>query len=438
MPILYVDNFRGFQAKFLPLKNINFFVGENSTGKTSILRLLGVISSPSFWRHNVFGENETYLGNFSEIISNSSEKEYFEVALLDRKKSEANKFCGYKFRFIEEVNFPAIKEIRYIDENLEFQATIDGDFLKYRFESNKTIKIINDNDTKFFTNWINSNRLIDKVLKRKPINSKSLMQIIFQLQSLINLDLYNPTINAFFTENLDIGLPSILNNMAWFAPTVAVPTKTYTRNPLVFDAMGNHIPSVLLEIILNEDVQKILKKFGQDSGLFEGLNVKELGDEKNDAFELQFSIGDSNNQMLNIMNVGYGISQVLPLIVEAIARPDNSWIACQQPETHLHPRAQAALGEFIFKSNKIDKQNFILETHSDYIIDRFRLRLNSSLKDNSSNKESISQVVFFSRNHLNANNFDIIQIEHDGSYSEEQPDSFRNFFFNEQLNLLRI
>ena len=436
MPILYLDNFRGFETKYLPLKKINFFVGENSTGKTSILRLLGVISSPNFWRHNLFGEDETSLGNFSEMISFSSKKEYFEVALLDRKKNESNKVCGYKFRFIQELNFPAIKEIRYIDENIEFQATIDGDFLKYRFETQSNLKISGDNDIIFFENWIKSNNLSDKTLRRNVIDSKSLMQIIFQLQSLINFELYHPTSNTF-VETLKIGLPHLLNNMAWFAPTVAEPAKTYTQQPLVFKATGTHTPSVLQEIILNDDVRKILTRFGQDSGLFEGINVKDLGDEKNDAFELQFSIGDSNNKMLNITNVGYGVSQVLPLIVEAIARPDNSWIAYQQPETHLHPKAQAALGEFIFKSNEIDEQNFILETHSDYTIDRFRIRLNSLVKNKSSHKDSISQVVFFSRND-NHNNFDIIQIENDGSYGEEQPDSFRDFFLKEQLNLLRI
>jgi len=449
MPILYLDNFRGFNAKYLPLRNVNFFVGENSTGKTSILKLLGIISSPSFWRHNVFGEEKegTSLGTFSEIISSITNKGYFEIGFIDRKKNDLDKFCGYKFRFIEGTNFPLVKEIRYIENGLELQATIEEDLLKYRYIASDNIAICSGHDEVFFKGWIESNNLIDKAFKRVVLDSKSLTQIIFQLQALINFEQHNSANNSEVVDSIKIGFPNILNTMAWFAPTVASPTNTYQQQPLIFEPTGSHIPSVLREIMPNPDVQKILSKFGQDSGLFESLIVKnpavnneemmEFRESAANGFELQFSLSTTTHKMLNIVNVGYGVSQILPLVVETIARPDRSWIVGQQPETHLHPRAQAALGEFIYKSHVEDEQNFILETHSDYIIDRFRIKLNASLKDKSSVKTNISQVVFFTRSDKR-NDFALVGIGSDGSYSENQPDDFREFFFKEQLNLLRI
>lgn len=98
---------------------------------------------------------------------------------------------------------------------------------------------------------------------------------------------------------------------------------------------------------------------------------------------------------------------------------------------HLHPRAQAALGEFIYDSVKLSAHNFLIETHSDFILDRFRLKiLNSKFKIE-------SQVLFFERT-KKGNIVTAIEIEENGQYAENQPKTFRDFFITEELNLLSI
>ena len=49
MKCIFVDNFRGFKETIVPLKDVNFLVGENSTGKSSLLGLIKLINSPRFW-----------------------------------------------------------------------------------------------------------------------------------------------------------------------------------------------------------------------------------------------------------------------------------------------------------------------------------------------------------------------------------------------------
>ena len=66
MPVLYFDNFRGFNKTFLPLKNVNFFVGENSSGKTSVLKLIKILSDHRFWFSQEFNSEEAELGYYSE------------------------------------------------------------------------------------------------------------------------------------------------------------------------------------------------------------------------------------------------------------------------------------------------------------------------------------------------------------------------------------
>ena len=73
MITLYMDNFRGFKDTYLPLKDVNFFVGENSTGKTSVMALLSILSTPRFWETFDFKTDFIDLGYFSEISAHSEE-----------------------------------------------------------------------------------------------------------------------------------------------------------------------------------------------------------------------------------------------------------------------------------------------------------------------------------------------------------------------------
>ena len=134
---------------------------------------------------------------------------------------------------------------------------------------------------------------------------------------------------------------------------------------------------------------------------------------------------------VKLTNVGYGVSQILPLLVEILSN-EKTWFAIQQPEVHLHPKAQSAFGKFIFESFNIKENRFLIETHSDYTIDKFRYNLN---KDKSHSIES--QVVFFEK-HLTGTKFTCLPISKDGKYPEEIPQNFRDFFIDEELKMLEI
>ncbi|GAI71843.1 unnamed protein product, partial [marine sediment metagenome] len=84
MQYLYVDNFRGFYDTFFPIRDVNFLVGENSTGKTSLLSLIHVFYSKSFWFGKLFDSEEVKLGSFRDIVSIASDnKKYFKIGIID-------------------------------------------------------------------------------------------------------------------------------------------------------------------------------------------------------------------------------------------------------------------------------------------------------------------------------------------------------------------
>lgn len=93
----------------------------------------------------------------------------------------------------------------------------------------------------------------------------------------------------------------------------------------------------------------------------------------------------------DLTNVGVGVSQVLPILVSTLLAPATSLLIFEQPELHLHPRVQSRLADFFISAAQLDK-HLIIETHSEYIIDRLRLRIAQSNDDKLKDMISINFV----------------------------------------------
>jgi predicted ATPase len=89
---------------------------------------------------------------------------------------------------------------------------------------------------------------------------------------------------------------------------------------------------------------------------------------------------DETGKLHDLTNVGVGVSQVLPIVVTSLLAQKGSLLIFEQPELHLHPKVQARLADF-FLSLALDGKQTLLETHSEYLVDRFRLRIALSSKD---------------------------------------------------------
>jgi len=190
--------------------------------------------------------------------------------------------------------------------------------------------------------------------------------------------------------------------LTWVAPIRTKPRRTYDELALAFSPEGEHTPY---------------------------LQIKSLGRGATARFELDIVIDD---KALNVLNVGYGVSQSLPVMVEILARGSGAWFAIQQPEIHLHPRAQAALGDVFFEMAALERKHFLIETHSDFTIDRFRMNYKNGRAD-----KPDSQILFFERREKK-NIVTSLPIGKLGELPAEQPSTYREFFVREQMNLLGI
>ena len=83
---------------------------------------------------------------------------------------------------------------------------------------------------------------------------------------------------------------------------------------------------------------------------------------------------DKSGIKINLKDVGFGISQLLPVLIQGYVAEAEQTILMEQPEIHLHPRAQANLGD-LFIALAEPKKSLIVETHSEHLMLRLRRRI---------------------------------------------------------------
>lgn len=424
-PVLFLNHFRGFNDTFLQLEDVNFFVGENSTGKTSVLKVIKLLSDPDFWFKSNLKNLRTEFGYYSEI----SDEAYFEIGLIT---DQFSKFV--KMRFVNHQGLSELEEVTQIDSRLNIHVVKKDFKISYKFKIGDYSKLFNENFFSNFKSWITDPGLNEAEIKVDKIDKKINIPFFLHIQFLISQRVKEKRSLS------GLPFPMLLDSLAWLAPIRTEPKRTYDDYELNFSPEGNHIPYILKKELSNKrpnknsrDFKKILDRFGADSGLYEKIAITKYGESETSPFEINIVL---NGKAQKIINVGYGVSQILPLIVEIVARSKESWFALQQPEIHLHPKGQAAFGDLLYKSAVLDKKHFIVETHSDYTIDRFRLKLKKHTVENQSQKPTC-QVIFFLR-HKEGNSLNVIPICSDGTYSENQPPEFKAFFLKEELDLLQL
>ena len=94
--------------------------------------------------------------------------------------------------------------------------------------------------------------------------------------------------------------------------------------------------------------------------------------------------------LVSLQDVGFGISQILPVYIESLRMKENHILMLEQPEIHLHPSMQSNLADFLLCMT-VSGKKFIVETHSEYLINRICLRI---AQDQDNFLKNLISIVF--------------------------------------------
>ncbi len=426
---IYLDNYRGFSNELIPLKLVNWLVGENSTGKTSFMEILDELSYPPFWIFEPrIGIHTNHPRHFLDLVSAAaSTNRYFTIGAVTVNETEGDPCFGMLVTYANLEGRPTPSRISIIENRCI--KTIDGRLwisgkkepLKARSRDlrNRLDGLSDQETAKLLANCHKSSIGFKSFIAPEDRSHGPMFErfaeVLFEGKGL---------------DERNILIPSELrNNFIDLAPIRTKPRRTYDAPQTEFSPEGDHVPYMIRKRLASktkaENFRQFLESVGQQSGLFQSIRIKEYGRGSRDPFELQVVLGQTP---LGLESVGYGVSQSLPVLVEMFVRPSGAVFAIQQPEVHLHPKAQASFGDIVADLARRDNKGFFIETHSDFAIDRFRLNIRQ-------NGSIDAQLLYFERSDL-GNSATQILIDDSGGLPDDQPSGYREFFFNESLSLL--
>ena len=159
---------------------------------------------------------------------------------------------------------------------------------------------------------------------------------------------------------------NILHDLSYVGPLRAKLQRFYRLSgemPETVGSQGEHVANLFRRkaTALKPKIDSWVKafEFGDE------LRYEKIND---DLFQLKFVSG---SEATNIADAGFGASQVLPLIIQAVAAPEDSLTLAEQPEIHLNPRLQCVLAD-LFVEMANSGHRVVVETHSEHLIVRLR------------------------------------------------------------------
>ncbi len=434
-------------ARLAPL---TLLVGENSTGKTSFLAMLRALWDFGYgYRIPDFKEEPYDLGSFDEIAhfrgGRGGRAETFNAGFRTTRpnlQKGAGKPLSRKFdvTFGKEGAVPVPVGRRYVfgDTRVEEHLAENNTYI-LRVETQRG-------------SW------------EKRVSGGS--GVRFLLQSRLrppNLNFREPSVSGDNQEEdsefkplngspaFSSGDYDLLQRIPWFdisyfevrpfasAPVRSKPRRTYDPFRPTWDPEGDYVPMYLADVFTRSkgewtELKKRLEDFGKAAGLFDEISVKRLVQRDSGPFQIQVRKSGSKlkGPLRNLIDVGYGVSQAL-LVITELLRPDAPPLfLLQQPEVHLHPSAQAALGSLFCQIAGKERQ-IIVETHSDHLLDRVRMEVRDG--SGALKPEDVS-ILFFERDGLNVH-IHSLEIDDEGNVLNA-PDSYRRFFMEETTRSLGL
>jgi len=282
------------------------------------------------------------------------------------------------------------------------------------------------------------------------VNFSNILELSFsasQIQHLIDIGKFPEGMAEvnLIMENLRKFLTGYFSGISYLGPLREEPSRRYIYDNPVNDigikgensALLYHknresqVTYKTLDTIFDEHpivgtLEETVREWLDEIGILGFDSVKSDDD---DVFRFYVSSSEFNKEKVNIADVGFGVSQVIPIVIASLLDQSETLIL-EQPEIHLHPKMQMKLADFII-SMAISGRNFIIETHSEHIINRLVRRI---VEDEKGKLNSLIGINFI-KNTEKGSKIEKVKINEKNGI-ENWPDEFFDQAAEEQHKIL--
>ncbi len=384
---LQVRNFKSWQdTRRLHLAPLTGFFGTNSSGKTSILQLLlmmkQTVESTDRRRVLYTGDSNSIvdLGTFHDLIHSHNSDLALEILLSwellntlrvkDPEHKDKTLFeiknLQFDIEIKEETGLPIVRKFTYSFDNYKFGMNTSSEKSKrYEYELVSAGKY----------------ELKRQVGKPWPLPAPVKFYGFPDGVS-------GRYINVGFLSDIVLEFEGLFGRTSYLGPLRDYPRRIYTwagdapsdvgrRGELSVHAMlaarekDKYIPPGRQN--KKWRLEKVIAYWLKEMGIIHSFSLKQIAEDRKE-YEVRVKKTDHSPEVL-ITDVGFGVSQVLPVLVMCYYVPEGSILLLEQPELHLHPSAQCWLADVFIDAIKNRKVQIIVESHSEHFVRRLQRRI---------------------------------------------------------------
>lgn len=383
----FIKNFKSLSSDSgkIEIKPLNIFVGPNSSGKSSYLQALLMLKQTILSRELLSplipNSNLIKLGGYSDLIFKNDIKLplQIEIGLISKRHGRENIYERPVLTAEKKIE----RQIQSIKEFFPFFNYEDNHFVyKIDLRTLSSSEIIVDNlniiydEKKLVSIEYNKEGRGSYFLKSEymPVNNEARTYFRPGKFYRIPLSLFSSFNLYRFFHDLELTLEDVFNKLYYIGPLRNYPQRFYIlsgESPQDVGMQGENTIELLIssEMKKGQNLKSRTDYWMNNFGLAKKLIIERI---KGSHYYVKV-IDPTRETETNISDVGFGISQILPVIVETLFSPPDSLILIEQPEIHLHPKIQADLADLFISESK--KKKFIIETHSEHLVTRIQRRV---------------------------------------------------------------
>ncbi|MBO0990642.1 DUF3696 domain-containing protein [Delftia sp. SD018] len=396
---LKLTNFKKFKNITIDLeKKIIVLVGPNSVGKTSIIKSILALKQT----FSIENESDVFLargslvdlGTYGDYIHNHEQENDFsyegEIAIPSKSFGSLLDAPVDKINFTINYSFDAESDQACLT-NILFDIHSAHNKASFNVRGKKTARAGRNSreytiDVNDLNNISKNSFFIDifEQSRRKAIGAK---KRIYRISDKFNFEavtdnisdaIYSRFIFTLFDELMKTVKVCIDDNFTYIGPLREKPARYNVRNSQIryVGASGENTASVLTNLFSHN---KEKQKFNQINRDFQELLSKEIIVKRADELtKIRIREADSDREE-SISDVGFGISQILPILTQANILNSGQRLILEQPELHLHPEIQTKLASILLGSRGLARK-YLIETHSEHLIRGLQLAVHRSGK----------------------------------------------------------
>lgn len=430
-----IENFKGYEGRYdFDFPGLTFLTGANNSGKSSIIQALYMLASSNsnnFYATLLTNTTNYNYGGFKDLLNKncrSTDNIKFDLCWEDLNMS-----VKYGNNEIENYN-PVIEKLKisYKDKK--------GKYKDYIFKLSQENSDENDDYGRNYDLYTIHNK------KEKSLGKSFIYGLTpdIHIRGFKDVDIDDIFKLRFLFRNLNTNCIKYLKAYREEAKKTYRMQGTsiydigvageYTAEAIYKMSQGNKYISFGNKVLFLECFQHWFKKII-------GNNYSLLVEAPENMLRMKIiedlSTSDiSRSQKYDITEVGFGFSQIIPIITMILLSNKNDILLIENPEVHLHPKLQANLADLFVFAVKHDRK-LIIETHSEHIINRTR----TLIKQDENSKKLLEKVniYFFEKNFTNGEcsiNNQEITIDEIGQLSK-WPKDFFDQSYTENLKLIK-